>query len=131
MYPGVPTVWKYSSRGYIARRDKKIMFGNITQQIELFTENIVNYVKSNHDLIHIYVEQTEKSSPFIYTKMGDKITDDIIDIISDNCKVDKMPYQDGFRNFTNSLNFLQAMEIVKASNFPFKIEIVPIGASLK
>ena len=103
------------------------MFEKLKNQIDLFG----NLLKSEQDLIHIYVEQTKKSSPFIYTKMGDNITDEILKSVSQFCKVDKIPYQDGFRNFTNSSTFEQTVDICENIQVPFKTKVIEIGAGLQ
>ena len=76
---------------------------------------------SYFEVVKIYVEQTEISKPFIYTKNGDGKTAQLIEAVNDikNNVVEEKPFRDGKRFYLNSLSFDQAREIVKMAQLPF------------
>ena len=76
---------------------------------------------SYFEVVKIYVEQTEISKPFIYTKNGDGKTAQLIEAVNNIKKdiVEEKPFRDGKRFYLNSLNFNQAREIVKMAQLPF------------
>ena len=76
---------------------------------------------SYFEVVKIYVEKTEISKPFIYTKNGDGKTAQLIEAVNDIKKdiVSEKPFRDGKRFYLNSLSFDQARAIVKMAELPF------------
>jgi hypothetical protein len=84
--------------------------------------------------IEVFVEQTKKSSPFIYTKVNEEYTNLLIRMINEKTevKLSKVVWNNGFRNFANSCNFEQTKNILKNNDLlkslPFRISIIEVKA---
>ena len=87
------------------------------------------YVKPE---IEVFVEQTKKSSPFVYTKMNEEYTSLLVSMINKKTevKLDKVVWNDGFRNFANFSTFEEVKNVLKNSDLlkslPFRISIIEV-----
>ena len=82
--------------------------------------------------IEVFVEQTKKSSPFVYTKMNEEYTSLLVSMINKKTevKLDKVVWNDGFRNFANFSTFEEVKNVLKNSDLlkslPFRISIIEV-----
>ena len=87
------------------------------------------YVKPE---IEVFVEQTKKSSPFGYTKRNEEYTSLSVSMINKKTevKLDKVVWNDGFRNFANFSTFEEVKNVLKNSDMlkslPFRISIIEV-----
>ena len=82
--------------------------------------------------IEVFVEQTKKSSPFIYTKVNEEYTSLLVRMINEktNAKIDRIIWGNGFRNFANAYTFDEAKNVLKNNDLikslPFRIRIIEV-----